>query len=73
MIQPLWRMVQRFLEKLGIKLHYDPAFPILGIYPEKTVVEKDTCTPVFTAARFTIARTWKQPRCPSTDKWMKKL
>ena len=73
MIQPLWRIVQRSLEKLGIKLHYDPASPILGIYPEKTVIEKDTRTPVFTAAWFTIARTRKQPRCPSTDEWMKKL
>ena len=46
---------------------YDPAIPLLGIYPEKTVIQKDTCTPMFTAALFTIAKTWKQPKCPSAD------
>ena len=66
-------MVWRFLKKLGIKPPYDPAIPLLGIYPEKTKIEKDTCIPLFTAALFTIARTWKQPRCPSTDEWIKKL
>ena len=65
----LWR----FLKKLGIKSPYDPAIPLLGIYPEETRVEKDTCIPFFTAALFTIARTWKQPRCPLTDEWIKKL
>ena len=73
MIQPLWRTVWRFLSKLGIKLLYDPAIPVLGIYPEKTINEKDTCTPVFIIALLTIARIWKQPRCPSTDEWIKKL
>ena len=73
MIQPLWKMVWRFLKKLGIKAPYDPAIPELGIYPEETKTEKDTCTPLFTAALFTIARTWKQLRCPSTDEWIKKL
>ena len=58
--------------KLGIKPPYDPAIPILGIYPEKTKIEKDTCVPLFIAALFTIARTEKQPRCPLTDEWMKK-
>ena len=72
MIQPLWKTVWRFLKKLGIKPPYDPAIPLLGIYPEKTKIEKDTCIPLFTAALFTIARTWKQPRCPSTDAWIKK-
>ena len=62
-----------FLKNLVIKLPYDPAIPLLGIYSEKTTVLKDSCTPVFTAALFTIARTWKQPRCPSTDEWIKKL
>ena len=52
---------------------YDPAIPLLCIYPEEIKTEKDTCTPVFTAALFTIARTWKQPRCPPTDEWIKKL
>ena len=55
------------LKKLGIKLPYDPTVPLLGIYPEKTIIEKDTCTPVFIAALFIIARMWKQPRCPLTD------
>ena len=52
---------------------YDPAIPLLGIYPEKTKTEKDSCTSLFIAALFTVARTWKQPRCPSTDEWIKKL
>ena len=73
MIQPLWETVQRFLKKLGIKTPYDPAIPLLGIYPEETKIEKDTCTPVFIAVLFTIARTWKQPRCPLTDERIKKL
>ena len=73
MIQPLWKTVWRFLKKLGIKLQYDPAISSLGIYPEETKIEKDTCIPLFIAALFTIARTWKQPRYPSTDEWIKKL
>ena len=73
MIQPLWRTVWRFLKKLNIELPYDPAIPLLGIYPEKTIIQKDTCTPIFTAALFTIARTWKQPKCPSIDEWIKKM
>ena len=73
LIQPLWKVVWRLLKKLGIKPPYDPAIPLLGIYPEETKTEKDTCTPMFTAALFTIARTWKQPRCPLTDEWIKKL
>ena len=72
MIQPLWRTVWRFLQKLKIELPYDPAIPLLGIYPEKTIIQKESCTPMFTAALFTIARTWKQPKCPSTDEWIKK-
>ena len=72
MIQPQWKMVWRFLKKLGIKPPYDPAIPLLGIYPEETKIEKDTCIPLFTTALFTTARTWKQPRCPSTDEWIKK-
>ena len=73
MIQPLWKMVWRFLIKLGIKPLYDPAILLLGLYPEETKIERDTCIPLFIAALFTIARTWKQPRCPSTDEWIKKL
>ena len=60
----------RFLKKLEIELPYDPAIPLLGIHTEE---ERDTCTPMFTAALFTIARTQKQPRCPLTDEWIKKL
>ena len=71
--QPLWKMVWRCLKKLGIKPPYDPAIPLLGIYPEKTKIEKDTCIPLFTEALFTTARTWTQPRCPLTDEWIKKL
>ena len=66
-------IVWRLLKKLGIKPPYDPAIPLLGIYPEETKVEKDTCIPLFIAALFTIARTWKQPRCPLTDERMKNL
>ena len=73
LIQPLWKIVWRFLKKLGITVPYHPTIPLLDIHPEKTIIEKDTCTPVFTAALFTRARTWKQPRCPSTDEWIKKL
>ena len=73
MIQPLWRTVWRFFKKLKTELPYDPAIPLLGIYPEKTIIQKGTCTPMFTAALFTITRSWKQPKCPSTDKWIKKL
>ena len=58
---------------LGIKPPYDPAISLLGIYPEETKIERDTCIPLFIAALFTIAQTWKQPRCPSTDEWVKKL
>ena len=62
----------RFLKKLEIELPYDPAIP-LGIHTEETRIERDMCTPMFTAALSTIARTWKQPRCPSADEWMSKL
>ena len=68
LIQPLWKTVWRFLKKLGMKSSYHPAIPLLGIYPEEIkTCEKDTCTPMFIAALFIIARTWKQPRCPSAD------
>ena len=70
MVQPLRKTVWRFLKKLGIKPPYDPAIPLLGIYPEETKIEKDTCIPLLTATLSTIARTWKQPRYPSTDEWI---
>ena len=73
LIQPLWRTECRFLKKLKIELPYDPAILLLGIYLEKTILRKDTCTPMFTAALFTIVETWKQPKCPSTDEWIKKM
>ena len=66
-------MVERVLKKLENKSACDPAIPLLGIYPEETKIEKDTCIPLFIAALFTITRTWKQPRCTSTDEWIKKL
>ena len=62
-----------FLKKLKIELQYDPAIPLPGIYPEKTIIQKNTCTPMFIASLFTIARTWKQPKCPKIDEWIKKM
>ena len=73
LIQPLWKMVLRFLKKLGIKLPYDLAITLLGICTEEMKIEKDTCIPLFIAALFAIARTRKRPRCPLTDEWIKKL
>ena len=73
MIQPLRKTVWLFLIKLGIKPPYDPAIPLLAIYPEETKIEKDTCIQLFIAALFIMARIWKQPRCPSTDEWIQKL
>ena len=73
LIQPLRKTVWRFLKKLGIKPPHDPAIPLLGIYPEETKTEKDTYILFFIAALFIIARTWKQPRCLSTDEWIKRL
>jgi len=73
LVQPLQRTVWRFLKKLEIELPYDPAIPLLGIHTEETRIERDTCTPMFIAALFIIARTWKQPRCPSADEWIRKL
>jgi len=75
-IQSLWGVVWRFLKKLGIKIPYDSTIPLLGmylgLYPEETIIGKDTCTPVFITALFTIASTWKQPRCSSTGEWVDK-
>ena len=73
LIQPQWKMEWSFLKKLGIKPPYDPSISLLSIYPEETKIGKDTCIPLFIAALFTIARTWKQPRCPLTDEWIKML
>ena len=73
LIQPLQRTVWRFLKKLTIEQPYDLAIPLLGIYPKKTIIQKESCTTMFNAALFTIAKTWKQPKCPSTDEWIKKM
>ena len=73
LIQPLWKTVWRFPTKLGIKPPYDPEIPLLRICPEETKIEKGTCNKLFIAALFTIARTWKQHRCPLTDEWIRKL
>ena len=73
LLQPLWKTVRRFLKRLKIELPYDPAIPLLGIYPDKTIIQKDTCSPMFIAALFTIAKIWKQPKCPPTDEWIKKV
>ena len=72
LIQPLWKTLWRFLKKRGIKTPYVPVILFLGIYSEESKILKDTCIPLFIAALFTIARTWKQPRCPLTDEWIKK-
>ena len=60
------------LRKLNIGLPYDQAIPLLGIYPDKTTMQKDSCMPLFIAALFTIAKTWKQPQCPSTEEWIQR-
>ena len=80
LVQPLWRTVWRILTHthkklyfLEIELPYDPGIPLLGIHSEETIIERDTCTPMLIATLFTIAKTWKQPRCPSADEWIRKL
>ena len=73
LVQPLWRTVWRFPKKLETELPYDPANPLLGRHTKETRIERDTCTPMFTAALFTIERTWRQPRCPLADEWTRKL
>jgi len=72
LVQPLRRTVWRFFKRLEIELPYDPAIPLMGIHTEETRIERDTCTPMFIAALFIIARTWKQPRCPSADERIRK-
>ena len=71
-MHPLWKTVWKFLKKLKIELPYDPAIPPLSIYPDQTLIQKDICTTMFIAALFTIAKTWKQTKCPLTDEWIKK-
>ena len=73
MVQPLWRTLWRYLRKLNIELPGDPASPLLGIYLDKTFIQKDICPAAFIAALFTIAKTRKQLKCPTTDEWIKKM
>ena len=73
LVQPQWRIVWIFLKKLEIELPYNSAIPLLGIYTKETRIERDTCTPMFIAELFIIARTWKQPRCTSADEWIRKV
>ena len=72
-MQTVWITVWRYLKKLNIELSYDPVSSLLGIYLEKTIILKDTFTPIFIAALFTIARTWKQAKCPMIEEWIKKM
>jgi hypothetical protein len=74
-VQQLWKTIGRLPKKLNIDLPYDPAIPLLGIYPKEcdSGYSRGTCTPMFIAALFTIAKLWKQPRSPTTDKWIKKM
>ena len=73
LVQPLWRIIWSYLRNLYMELPYDPEIPLLGIYLDKTFFEKDTCTRMFIATLFTIAKTWKQPKCTSTDEQIKKM
>ena len=73
LVQPLWRTMWRFLKKLEIELPYDTAIPLPGIHTKETIIERDTCTPMFIVALFIIARTWRHPRCSSADEWKRKL
>ena len=75
LVQPLWKTVWRFLKEIKLDLPYDPAIALLGVYPKDTDAMKcrDTCTPMFLAAMSTIAKLWKEPRCPSKDEWIKKM
>ena len=74
-MQPLWKTLWNFLIKLKMELPFDPAIPLLGLYPKnpETPIQKNLCTPMFTAAQFTIAKCWKQPKCPPVNEWIKKL
>ena len=75
LVQPLWKTVWHFLKKLKVELPFHPAIPLLGLYlknPE-TLIQKNLCTTMFTAPQFTIAKCWKQPRCPPVNEWIKKL
>ena len=74
LVRPLWKTIWNFLRKLKMELPFDPAIPLLGLYTKnpETPIQKNLCTPMFIAAQFTIAKYWKQPKCPSENEWMKK-
>ena len=74
LVQPLWKIVWNFLRKLKVKLPFDPAITLQGLYPKnpETPIQKNLCTPMFMAVQFTIAKSWKQPKCPSVNEWLKK-
>ena len=74
-MQPLWKTVWRFLKKFKMEIPYDPAIVLLGIYPKDTkiLIQRGTCTPMFVATLSTIAKLWKEPECPLTDEWIKKM
>ena len=75
LLRPLWTTLWTFLRKLKMELPFDPAIPLLGLYPKnpETPIQKNLCTTMFIAAKFTIAKYWKQPKCPSANEWIKKL
>ena len=73
MVQPLWKTIWRFLKKLKIELPYDPAIPLLSMYLEENTIQKDTCIPMFIAALFTTTKTQRQPKCPLTEEWIKRM
>ena len=75
LVQPLWKTVWNFLKKLKMELPFDPVIPLLGLYPKnpESPVQKNVCTPMFIAVVFTMAKCWKQPKCPSINEWIKKL
>ena len=75
MVQPLWKTVWNFLKKLKMELPFDPVIPLLGLYPKnsESSIPKNLCTPMFIAELFTIAKYWKEPKCPSVNEWIKKL
>ena len=75
LVQPLWKTVWNLIKKLKMELPFDPAIPLLGLYPKnpETPIQKNLCTPMFIAAQFTIAKCWKQPKCPSVNEWINKL
>ena len=75
LVQPLWKTVWNLCRKLKMELPFDPAIPLLGLYPKnfETPIQKNLCIPMFTAAQFTIAKCWKQPKCPSANEWIQKL